>query len=47
MSTPSLDAPNFVDTSTSYALSANAVAAAKAEPDQELAATLPSSQRCG
>ena len=47
VSTPSLDAPNFVDTSTSYALSANAVAAAKAEPDQELAATLPSSQRCG
>ena len=47
VSTPSLDAPTFVDTSTSYALSPNAVAAAKAEPDQELAATLPSSQRCG
>ena len=47
VSTPSLDAPTFVDTSTSFALSPNAVAAAKAEPDQELAATLPSSQRCG
>ena len=44
---PHLDAPTFVDTSTSHALSANAVAAAQAEPDQELAATLPSSQRCG
>jgi hypothetical protein len=47
VSTPSLEAPTFVDTSTSFALSPNAVAAAKAEPDQELAATLPSSQRCG
>lgn len=45
--TPSLDAPNFVDTGTSFALSPDAVAAAGAEPDQELAATLPSSQRCG
>ena len=47
VSTPSLDAPTFVDTSTSYALSPDAVAAAQAEPDMELAATLPSSQRCG
>jgi hypothetical protein len=47
VTTPSLDAPTFVDTSTSFALSPNAVAAAKSEPDQELAATLPSSQRCG
>ena len=36
-----------VDTGTSYALSPNAVAAAKAQPDQAYAATLPSSQRCG
>jgi hypothetical protein len=47
VSDPSLDAPKFVDTGTSYALSPNAVAGAKAEPDQEFAATLPSSQRCG
>jgi hypothetical protein len=47
VSTPSLDAPTFVDTSTSYALSPDAVAAAQAEPDMELAATLPTSQRCG
>ena len=47
VSTPSLDAPNLVDTSTSYALSPDAVAAANAEPDPEHAATLPSSQRCG
>jgi len=47
VSTPGLDAPNFVDTSTSYALSPNAVAAAQAEPDPETSATLPSSQRCG
>jgi hypothetical protein len=36
-----------VETGTSYALSPNAVAAAKAQPDQAYAATLPSSQRCG
>jgi hypothetical protein len=47
VNTPSLDAPNLVDTSTSYALSANAVAAGQAEPDPEHSATLPSSQRCG
>ena len=43
----SLQAPSFVDTGTSYALSENAVNGDKAEPDQEYAATLPSSQRCG
>jgi hypothetical protein len=43
----SLDAPAFVDTSTSYALSENAAKGAQAEPDQAYAATLPSSQRCG
>ena len=42
-----LGAPTFVDTGTSYALSPDAVDAAKAEPDQAFAATLPSSQRCG
>ena len=47
VSGPDLGAPTFVDTSTSYALSPNAVDAAKAEPDQAFAATLPSSQRCG
>jgi hypothetical protein len=36
-----------VETGTSYALSPNAVAAAKAQPDQAYAGTLPSSQRCG
>lgn len=35
------------DTSTSYALSSDAVAADKGEPDQTYAATLPASQRCG
>jgi hypothetical protein len=35
------------ETGTSYALSANAVAANKSQPDQAYAATLPSSQRCG
>jgi peptidyl-prolyl cis-trans isomerase SurA len=43
----SLDAPAFVDTSTSFPLSDNAVKGAQAEPDQEHAATLPSTQRCG
>ena len=47
----SLDAPDFVDNGSSYALSANAVAAAKSGsssgPDQAYVATLPSSQRCG
>jgi hypothetical protein len=48
VSDPRLDvAPTLVDTGTSYALSANAVDGAKAEPDQAYAATLPSSQRCG
>jgi hypothetical protein len=37
----------FADTSTSYPLTPNAVAADKAQPDQTYAATLPSSQRCG
>jgi hypothetical protein len=35
------------DTSTSYALSPDAVAAGKADPDQEYATLLPVSQRCG
>jgi hypothetical protein len=35
------------DTDTSFPLSPNAVANAKAQPDQAVAATLPSSQRCG
>ena len=35
------------ETGTSYPLSPNAVAAAKQQPDQTYAATLPSSQRCG
>lgn len=43
----SLDAPPFVDTSTSYALSDEAAKGALTEPDQAWAATLPSSQRCG
>jgi hypothetical protein len=43
----SLNEPTFVDTSTSYALSDDAVKGASAEPDQAWAATLPSSQRCG
>jgi hypothetical protein len=43
----SLDAPAFVDTSTSYALSENATKGAQAEPDQAYAAGLPASQRCG
>jgi hypothetical protein len=47
----SLGRPNFVDTGTSYALSAGAVDAAKISsdqgPDQDHTATLPSSQRCG
>ena len=37
----------FADTSTSYPLTPDAVAADKAQPDQTYAATLPSSQRCG
>jgi hypothetical protein len=40
-------APQFVDTSTSFALSDDAVKGDLAEPDQEYAATLPSAQRCG
>ncbi len=43
----SLEAPSFVDTSTSFALSEDAVKGDQAEPDQAYAATLPSSQRCG
>jgi hypothetical protein len=43
----SLRAPTFVDTGTSYPVSANAVAGAKKEPDQAYAATLPENQRCG
>jgi peptidyl-prolyl cis-trans isomerase SurA len=47
ISNADLDAPRFVDTGTSYALSPRAADAAKSEPDQDYAATLPSSQRCG
>ena len=47
VSDTALDAPSFVDTGTSYALTDNAVNGDKAQPDQEYAATLPSSQRCG
>ena len=43
----SLDAPAFVDTSTSFPLSENAAKGAQEEPDQAYAATLPSTQRCG
>jgi len=47
----SLDRPTFIDTTTSYALSANAVDAAKINadegPDPAHTATLPRSQRCG
>jgi hypothetical protein len=46
-----LDAPDLIDTGSTYALSANAVAAEKtsssAGPDPAYAASLPSSQRCG
>jgi hypothetical protein len=42
-----LDVPTFVDTSTSFALSDNAVKGDQAEPDPAYTATLPSSQRCG
>ena len=46
-----LGPPNFVDTGTSFPLSANAVNAEKASsdegPDPTYTATLPSSQRCG
>ena len=46
-----LGPPNFVDTGTSFPLSANAVSAEKAGseegPDPAYTATLPSSQRCG
>ena len=46
-----LGPPNFVDTGTSFPLSANAVNAEKAGsdegPDPTYTATLPSSQRCG
>jgi hypothetical protein len=41
------EAPQLVDTGTSYPLSPDAVDGAKTEPDQAYAATLPSSQRCG
>jgi peptidyl-prolyl cis-trans isomerase SurA len=47
VSDTNLQAPHFVDTGTSFAVSENAVAGAQAEPDQEYAATLPSTQRCG
>jgi hypothetical protein len=43
----SLQAPTFVDTSTSYPVSADAINGAKKEPDQAYAATLPETQRCG
>lgn len=39
--------PVFVDTSTSFAASDQAVAGAGREPDAAYAATLPESQRCG
>ena len=46
-----LGPPNFVDTGSSFPLSANAVSAEKAGseegPDPAYTATLPSSQRCG
>jgi hypothetical protein len=46
-----LERPKFVDTTTSYALTPNAVDAAKINtdegPDQAQTATLPRSQRCG
>jgi hypothetical protein len=42
-----LQAPQFVDTNTSFALSPNAVKGDATDPDQAYAATLPSSQRCG
>jgi hypothetical protein len=46
-----LDRPKFVDTTTSYALTPDAVAAAKINtdegPDTTQTATLPRSQRCG
>jgi hypothetical protein len=46
-----LERPKFVDTTTSYALTPNAVDAAKINtdegPDQAHTATLPRSQRCG
>lgn len=46
-STDVQDPPQFVDTSTSFALTDEAVKGDLDEPDQEYAATLPSAQRCG
>jgi hypothetical protein len=47
VSDTSLQAPKFVDTGTSYAITPNAVNGDKTDPDQAFAATLPESQRCG